>query len=70
MLLFPKSNIIKFLNIFWLLNNILHSLKPMPFEFIVNDSKLGRFCKYYVIISVFLDNKLLYISVKDYKDLD
>lgn len=71
-LLFPKFNIIKFLNIFWLLNNILHSLTPKLFEFIANVFKEGRFCKYFVIIFIVSasENNLLFIRVKYYKDLD
>ena len=72
MLLFPKSNIIKFFSIFWLLNNISHSLIPKLFEFIVNVFKQLKFSKYFVIIFAFLnsENKLLFISAKYYKDLD
>ena len=55
MLLLPISNIIKLLSIFWLLNNISHSLTPKLFEFIVNDSNEGRFYKYFVIIFAFLN---------------
>ena len=72
MSLFPKSNIIKSLNIFWLLNNISHSLIPKLFEFIVNAIKELIFSKYFAIIFMLLnsDYKLLFISAKYYKDLD
>ena len=71
-LLFPKSNIIKSLNIFWLLNNISHSFIPKLFKFIVNVVKELIFYKYFVIIFALFnsENKLLPISTKYYKDLD